>query len=92
VHDEDADAGELATCQLRQAESRVDVPANRGHRRDCPEAVEDADRADVSCVEDVVDARERVDHLGSQKTVRVGDHADLQLPIALVVIVVIRWS
>jgi hypothetical protein len=76
VHDEDAHTGELAARDLGQPEPRVDVPTHRSHRCDSPESVEHVERPDIAGVEDVLHARERLQHLRAEETVRVGDQPD----------------
>jgi hypothetical protein len=83
VDDQDVDTGQLATNELGQVEACVDVAADGGYRGDRAEAGEHVGRADVTRVEDVLDVCERLDHLGTEEPVRVGDQPD-QHPLAAV--------
>src|SRR5580704_8881333 len=54
----------------------VDVAPDRRHRRDLAQALDHLGAADVSGMDDVVDAREPFDGLGTQKTMRIRNDAN----------------
>ncbi len=53
----------------------IDVPVNGLHRRELAQLVENARSADVSCVNDQVNAAQRRDGFWSKQVVCVGDEA-----------------
>jgi len=61
----------------------VVVPSDRGDRPDLRETVENVGRADITGMDDEDDPCERVDSLGSEKTVGVRDNADCALHFAV---------
>ena len=61
------------------AAKSVDVPGDRGHRRQLTQRRQHVLSADVSAVEDVVDAAQSRDGLRAEKAVRVRDDADAHM-------------
>ena len=62
--------------QLRRASCAIDVAANRCDRRELAKSIENGRIADVTRVENMIAAAQRIQSFRPQQTVCVGDHAD----------------
>jgi hypothetical protein len=59
--------------QSRHPGASIDIPANRGYRRDVRELFENSRIAHIAGVEDAVGSAQGLDGLGTQQAVSVGD-------------------
>jgi len=71
-----ADLDEVLARKRLRPLAVIDVAADRAHGRDGPERIEHLDIADITRVQDERCAIERVDDLGTEQPVGVGDERD----------------